>query len=668
MDGSSSPLFDLFAQPFRILCVDPAATDKQLHDAFDRAKLNRLASDDALAHARAAIRDPSKRLCCELSYPIDSRLEDIDALYAVLSRECSEGELLLFSEQLEPLSRANFITHLTAHQPANSALLSALVESHALIDPTRIYEILKAIRRSAGCPAPSLINVNQGLRDLLDAHIEAAMAEYETIQDATEPMLACAEQILALGESYPVEVLGSLLTVYRRYIGPQQKIAAEEIETACKALQQHPADASLLDELMKALQDWLSLCRPLILLDMHYGRVEKEFEVPFELVSDLIAELTAHQHYDVALKIARFNSDAFRAMPTIVEQLNDDVRVIEGLSVQVKIAPLQDLIAELERDPGPLVAALQKDGFGQRSSEPAKALWTAFLQALEATNETKAADPWRVTRNLAMRLNHNLKVSVAASILIAGLIDHAEKAAAAPEILDALREDLERIQRTDPIEGASTGGMSQSLEAVFDVLWKRSPARNIPVAIPVANEIPAASEVSVGNKIPVGRKPTKASGKTRSRVAVIALFGAICAFGLYLVFNKAPSGSPNTTVSPILPLTDSAQQGSLDAEIVPPVGRGQRFTLGNVRYCHFQEERLKIMKPDVRGPEAVRAFNLLVVDYNSRCSDFLYKDSDVEAVTAELRAKRPLLEADAKRIMSTWPGRGSSDPAALPKQ
>src|ERR1019366_8875947 len=135
----------------------------------------------------------------------------------------------------------------------------------------------------------------------------------------------------------------------------------------------------------------------------------------------------------------------------------------------------------------------------------------------------------------------NLKSSVAASILIAGLIDHAEKAAAAPEILDALREDLERIQRTDPIEGASTGGMSQSLEAVFDVLWKRSPARNIPVAIPVAN------------KIPVGRKPTKAKAKTRSRVAVIALFGTICAFGLYLGLNKAPSGSPSTTVSPIPP-------------------------------------------------------------------------------------------------------------------
>ena len=447
MEASSSPPFDLFAQPFRILCVGPEATDEQIHDALDRARSDRLASDEALAQVEVAILDPTKRLCCELSYPIDSRPEDVDALFAALSRESSERELLIFSEQLEPLSRANFIAHVAAHQPANGALLVALVESHALIDPTRIYEILKATRRTAGCAAPSLVNVNQGLRDLRAVHVEAAIAKYGTIEDAAEPMLACTEQILALGEDYPVEVLNSVLTVYRRYVDRQQQIAAEKIEPACEALRQNPADAYLLYELMKALWDWVSLSHPLILLDTHYGRVEKEFELPFEHVSDLIAELTAHHHYEVALEISRFKRDVFRAMPAVFDQLDGDIRVIEGQSVQVKMLPLQDLIAELERDPGPLVAALQNDGFGQTSTEPAKTLWTGFLQALEATNETRAVDPWRVTRNLAMRLDRNLRSSVAASVLIAGLIDHAEEVAAAPEILDALREDLEDIQQ-----------------------------------------------------------------------------------------------------------------------------------------------------------------------------------------------------------------------------
>ena len=117
---------------------------------------------------------------------------------------------------------------------------------------------------------------------------------------------------------------------------------------------------------MKALGAWLSLSRPLILLDTYYGRVEQEFEVPFQRVRDIVAELSAHRQYDLALRIAQLTNEVFgtdpsgaRPPPGIAE-LRDDIRVIEGLSVQVKIAPFQKLIAQLERDPAPLVAALQE--------------------------------------------------------------------------------------------------------------------------------------------------------------------------------------------------------------------------------------------------------------------------------------------------------------------
>jgi hypothetical protein len=87
----------------------------------------------------------------------------------------------------------------------------------------------------------------------------------------------------------------------------------------------------------------------------------------------------------------------------------------------------------------------------------------------------------------------------------------------------------------------------------------------------------------------------------------------------------------------------------------PPVGKGQRFPLEYVRYCHFQEERLRVLKRQVRGPEDIRAYNALANDYNSRCSDFFYQDEDLRHVREEVIAKRKLLEADAERILSTWP-------------
>jgi hypothetical protein len=64
-----------------------------------------------------------------------------------------------------------------------------------------------------------------------------------------------------------------------------------------------------------------------------------------------------------------------------------------------------------------------------------------------------------------------------------------------------------------------------------------------------------------------------------------------------------------------------------------------------------------MVKQEVRGPEDARVYNLLIVDYNSRCSDFFYRDDDLNLVRAEVSAKKELLAADAKSITSTWPGR-----------
>jgi hypothetical protein len=66
------------------------------------------------------------------------------------------------------------------------------------------------------------------------------------------------------------------------------------------------------------------------------------------------------------------------------------------------------------------------------------------------------------------------------------------------------------------------------------------------------------------------------------------------------------------------------------------------------------------MKRKAQGAEDIRAFNLLAVDYNSRCSDFFYQEGDLATVTAEVAANRQRLAAEAGRIMSTWPGHTST--------
>ena len=482
-----------------------------------------------------------------------------------------------------------------------------MVEAHVCIEPLEIYEILKALRRTAGYPPPALGSVNQGLQDLRDVHAQAAIAGFKRSQDAIEPVQACTEQILALNERYQIEVLGRLLVAYRQSIAQQQSVKIQQIEGACEALQQQPTSPASLEALTKALLDWASLCRPLTAFDTHQGFRERDAEIPADLVRKLVAHLTAHQQYDVALKVANSSRDLLSSMPTMVDQLDKDIGVIERLSLDARMKPLEDFIDGLHNDFELLNQALKRDGFGQNATGTARSLWDEFVRVVEVTDPRKSAEPWMLIRDLAIHFSDNLGDAAAATALVGGLISYGEKVSALPSMLDALRDDLRRIESEHHI----------------------------------------------------GERPAKPDLKRLARLTGFAL-AACGAIGLYLGFDRARVFWSSTLAGSTAEFASTAA----DAEIKPPVGGGQHFSLGNVRYCHFQEERLRIMKQQARGPEDIRAFNLLVVDYNSRCADFFYRDEDVAAVAAELAANRQRLAAEAERIMTTWPGRAAATTSA----
>src|SRR4051794_10525366 len=110
MDVSSpgnGRIFDVLEQPWRLLRVDPAATDEQIYDAFDRAQYNPIAESAALTFARDVLLDHSRRLAYELCYPLDCAASEVDTFYAAVSSDGSIEEILNFSDQLWPLARAN---------------------------------------------------------------------------------------------------------------------------------------------------------------------------------------------------------------------------------------------------------------------------------------------------------------------------------------------------------------------------------------------------------------------------------------------------------------------------------------------------------------------------------------------------------------------------------
>jgi hypothetical protein len=578
-----------------------------------------------------------------LSYPLDSGPYEIKGLYTALSSAASTNDLLLIADQLAPLSRANFYAHLAASRPADSAILYAIVVSHGAIDSTEIYEALKVVRTTAGWATPSLLSVDQGLRQIFDVHASATLGRYENVEDAAEPLLGCTRAILASDERFPIEVLTRFLTLYRGSIETKRARASALIVNAAEGLRQRPEEDRLAAVLSKALQFWGLLCGPLILLNAHQGREDDEdFRRPPGDVSRLVDDLILRQHYTVARQIA----ETGRGLPDLAgKPFETQLSRIAHLAPGGPFKGLQDLAGQLDADPSLLVEALEQSGFGSHAGEPAGRLWNAFAKAAHSSDETDSAEPWSLLRDLAMRLSRS-EHHAAASALIRGLIQQGQAFAAPPEILVMLPYDLMLIEgqkHAPPIEGVLRP--SPSLEAAV-----QTPPKPPRLAVQ-----PAQQPAPAGKPEPAPRRG-KPAGKRRSLLKGLRLAGgALAGAGLYFGFGEVPALRWQQVSRPPL------LQGAIapEEEAMPPVGTGQRYSLPYVRYCHFQQERLKVVKELAQGAENVRAYNLLVVDYNSRCSDFLYQPQDLVTAVAEVTANRSRIEADAKQIVSTWPGHAS---------
>ena len=602
--------YELFAGRFRLLAIDPTAARPQVEQAYAMARERNLVPNQTLAEARDDILDPDRRLQCELAYPLDGTTEQINTFYAGLSGNHPFSELVWAANDLPPLSRANFLVHLAARQAADAKLLIALVCAHAALDAAAIFETLKDRRSRAGFMMPSLVGVAQGLQELQTLHFNVVMDAYRPAQCAAKPLLDCTCEVISSPDRYGVETLSGLLDVYRRSVAGLTLQVSNDMDAACEAITQRPNDASV-QQFEKALKGWILPNAPVMLFDAHQKRRNESIDRSITRVRTMLADLIARGDLETARATVNICLDAMGLLPGILVPgilgpFEQAATALQDLLLEADITPLETLIQNFSRDPEPVIAALHRDGFSSGSSAPVSTLRETFSQAVAVTHATKLqARPWMAMRSFASHLQAHPGSANAAFRLVSDLLRFGEALPAAPAILDNLRGDVSRLAtKTSP----STN----------------KPNRSIPYA-KVAFLI-----------LPV--------------VMVSPLLG-------YRYFN--PTFQP-------FQLFARHEVPKEEPEIIPPASKGERFKREFVRYCHFQEERLRALKQHVRGPEDIQAYNMLANDYNSRCANFYYLDEDLRVVKEEIKARKEVLEADAKRILSTWPWHAASPNASTP--
>ena len=605
---SSSASLD---QPFWLLGVDPTATKEQILEAVEAARQRNFASEDVLAAAREILLDPVRRLPYELSYPLGRPVSELEEWRRLVSVATPSDELSKYVSQLSPLSQANFLAYVAAHQSSDVGLLCAMIDAYGRIELTELYDQLKNARRLSDCPPPSLAHVREALNNQLDRDCDHAISVYGQIDEASEAMSGCVEQILATGELHQINVLKKLLTAYRNVTLSEQSTRASDIDTACDIIERQPEQRELTDALVVALDRWTALCRPLVLYANGTSASEESMFAPVQRLRSLVIDLALNGRYERALELAALAKEKLRLIPNSARLLDEALVPAEQayrMRRARQLAALAALLEEHKKDPTLLIEALKRSGFGPETTGAAERLWQTFILAEGTAQASVFAEPWTELRAFANWLAGRPGGVSAARSILQGLLNFGPQLSAPPGAMEKFRDDLRRI-------GEKTSNPRLRVFSTKVFFW----------------------------------------------LAVTSI--ALCAVAILFRLEK-PELSLGTLVRSFSQTSAISKSETSDEQTAPTVGTKQRLTLSNLRYCRFQEERLKLIQPKVRTAEETRAFNLLAVDYNSRCSDFLYRDDDASAVEAELAKSRGKLSAEAEQIVSSWRvGPAQSQPA-----
>lgn len=576
---------DPLVHAFYFLECDPATPLPRLRTSCDKASSRGSISTDVLADIYSNLRDPVRRLALELAYPLDSSRDQIKLFYQVLSGSgLSADETLRMANQFAPLSRANLIAYGASSPEPKAELLPALLDAHISIEVSDVYRTLQAFRHQAGLALPSLANVRVALHALFETHCAAMMVASHPIHSASAAVFGLTGRLLETPERARRDALMVMVSVYARIAARALSSHGERIDLLCQAIGAKPDDPASIGQLADELREWVSLCGPMLLAQFQDERHENLTAGVPERLQKLAGELIRGRQYRAADKVLRLALDAFRSIPRVHNQLINIAALLREIHVKSSIDQLSQLIEQFES---------RSDQTAETDEAASKfaVLWETFVAAVEATGPSDSR-PWELLLAFALHRDQVGSVEVAHR-LIEDMMSYGQTVSADAAILELLREDLGRINRTRDSSSAQRAGRT------------------------------------------IGRKTIL--------VASLALTALCISAAFWMLGGRSAS------------VSEEAAVGKLAPELLPAVGKGQRLALEYIRYCHFQEERLRIVKQHVRSAEDIGAYNALAGDYNSRCSDFYFQDQDLAIVKSEMIARQTLLRADAERIIATWP-------------
>lgn len=637
--------FDLTRNPFCLLNLSIRAGREEIAEAYEEALSDGQADEEELIRAQQFVSTPRTRIEAELSWFPGIPPSQAREILSKLEQSSLDAHGTL--ERLQGLDKANLAADLCVRSGGEIEFVNALLEAYEDITDAVAHATLGSLRRVSGFPIPDTQQVGSELNALRGRHAKAAVEYVTATESPGETLTDVVEIFLDWGNDNVERLLALIVREYDAWSQPHLAKIKESIEADIAAYR--GGDIVPVEQFVKLLADWDTISQPVQLLEESKGHEEPRSKEAYSIMRDFCLWLANENgQYEEALTISRALLDTFPELPAVAAQLSQDVDALEFLAEEARsvdlMRPLIGTVEEAKTEASSFDEDLVVSGFGPDSRGLAKRLYDAFTDVAARTAGTEFADmPWMVVRGLAIDLNNKHASPEGACAILEGLTSHkgTTPSTAVVERLTADQRTLRRNLKWEELKRVS-GDVPKGVSLIAELLDGAD-----------AEERAALLRV----KATLERKRATTVGK-RMFWGLVAV--AVVGFLIYRAtteLSHSPRTSQTTTYTPSTSQPSNSSNSSASSQLdeqIPSPGINRTLSRNEVRYCVFQGERLEILRDLVSNNREIDYFNVLIDDFNSRCSGNYYNESIMQAVEAEVPGRLQSLRLDAQRLLSSW--------------
>lgn len=641
----------LASNAFYVLGASYNSTATEIADLVDDAEFSSLFSEADLQKAKQTLLTPRLRLSAEISWLPE--LSDAQIARVIAKRiKLTDDTVLAAVETLPELAKVNLIADVSTRASLDEDTVSRFLAAWEWISPDEVLAFLKVGRRSAGLPEPDAKLLQTSLQDLKARHARVIV---DSILRGTDPTSVMSNVVNSeVADGSPSALLPTMVKQYERRNERSLSTAADGIkETIEKSKSGGLELPDALKLISNTLRDWSTFARPVAGFYRWRGHSEPRTKALYYEIRAFLLDLVNNDGKLEEAKNLILWSGTYLALTEDLKKVSDK-----------DLADVEELIADRRRaelfEPLFKAGETAKSGYREfakvarkKPIDPsAPAPVGSFMSALktylvDGDPELAAV----VARDLSLCFNndHNdpalaYKVLHAATILL-------KSHTVSEETKARYREDSETLYRNWklPELEKQKGNLSGMTTLVEQAMADAPPG--------IKGEFAELHAVLM-------KKRKESRAKLIGWGVVATIVGGIVVFNSNKPstsnYSPSHSSSSNTSNGSYKPSTSnystsdtpSSSVGAFEAK--PSVGTGRSLNRSELRYCIFQGKRLDLLRGMTFTNTAVDSFNTMVSDFNSRCANFRYGQSDMTQVEGEASTRSSQFFNDASAIAKDW--------------